>query len=69
MHITAVPVHTPQQTRGSLRWLVRDITAQKQAEQQIRILNAELEQRVRERTAQLQASEDRYRRLVEGSPA
>jgi PAS domain S-box-containing protein len=47
--------------------VAHDITTSKQAEQELRSLNEILEQRIRERTARLEASESRLRAILETS--
>ncbi len=57
IEVMARPEWDEQEGRvTSIVGAVKDITARKQAEQEIRKLNVELEQRVRERTAQLETT-------------
>ncbi|MGH7717701.1 MAG: PAS domain-containing sensor histidine kinase [Gemmatimonadaceae bacterium] len=52
--VTVAPVRDASGKLTALRWLVRDITERIRVEEHIRTLNAELEQRVRERTTELE---------------
>ncbi len=53
--------------QGYVNVYAKDITPLKQSEQALQRLNAELEERVAERTAEVQASEARYRSFVTAS--
>ncbi|MFL5802535.1 MAG: ATP-binding protein [Roseiflexaceae bacterium] len=53
--LTVAPIHDWSGIPAGLRWMVRDISERKQAEERIRTLNEQLKQRVIERTTQLEA--------------
>jgi PAS domain S-box-containing protein len=54
--ITVVPIRDWSGATSGLRWMLRDITEQKQTQEQIHALNAQLELRVYERTKELEAA-------------
>ncbi|MFL5240546.1 MAG: ATP-binding protein [Gemmataceae bacterium] len=53
--VTVAMVGGENDEPDSLRWLLRDVTGRWHAEEEIRLMNAELERRVRERTRDLEA--------------
>jgi PAS domain S-box-containing protein len=54
----------PVTNQRVIYWLLRDVTAERQAEAEIRSLNLDLERRVAERTAALQIESERVGRLL-----
>src|SRR5262249_988820 len=54
--LTAAAIRDRAETVLGVRWLLRDITEHRRTEEALRQLNEELEQRVKERTVELQRS-------------
>src|SRR5947209_5529718 len=52
--LTVAVARDAQMAPIALRWLVRDISERKRAEDRVHAFNGELERRIRERTAQLE---------------
>jgi PAS domain S-box-containing protein len=62
---SAAPIRDPDGRLLGIVLVFRDVTTERRAEREIRRLNETLEQRVRERTAELRETEERFRLLVE----
>jgi len=66
---SAAPIRSADGQIGGVVLVFRDVTAERNAERTIREQNELLEQRVRERTAQLSDSEERLRLFIDHAPA
>ncbi len=64
----AVRIPGPGVLRAANEALQSEVAERKRAEEQVRLLNAELEARVRERTAELQETSRRLRAITDSSP-
>lgn len=63
LSITYVPLQDEQGNVREILGITRDLTIQKAAERSIRQINLELEKRVRDRTAELSAANERLQEL------
>jgi PAS domain S-box-containing protein len=54
--------------RGHLHWAITDVTARMAMERELRLLTAELEERVRERTRELEAERARLAAVIDQTP-
>ena len=64
-YLESSAIRDPQGNASTCRTTMIDISRRNYAEEQLRLAHAELEQKVRERTAQLRDSEARYRAVVD----
>ena len=60
-------VVTPVMNKNYINIYGRDITKRKEAEQKLKILNRELESKIKERTQELKESEEKFRTITEKS--
>jgi len=62
--VNAAPIREPNGNICGIRWLLRDNTQQKKAEEKMHTLNSELEARVEQRTAELRRSNEQLQQFA-----